>query len=61
MWLYMKATRDGDFLQRLLSLTKKVDKEVILRIAVEGGGCSGFQYNFSLENEIEDDDMYVVI
>ncbi len=28
-----------------------------LRLAVDGGGCSGFQYSFSLEENLEPDDM----
>ena len=27
------------------------------RIAIKGGGCSGFQYDFSFENERKDDDL----
>lgn len=29
-----------------------------LRVAVDGGGCSGFQYKFSLVEKIEPDDTY---
>ena len=31
----------------------------LLRVYVEGGGCSGFQYRFDLERDLESDD-YVV-
>tara|TARA_B110000971_G_C19583507_1_gene308421 strand:- start:210 stop:527 length:318 start_codon:yes stop_codon:yes gene_type:complete len=27
------------------------------RISVQGGGCSGFKYNFSFVNQIESDDI----
>ncbi|MDH5188744.1 MAG: iron-sulfur cluster insertion protein ErpA [Rhodospirillaceae bacterium] len=30
--------------------------EMMLRVGITGGGCSGFQYNFSLDSAINDDD-----
>lgn len=31
----------------------------MLRVYIQGGGCSGFQYGFALENEANQDDMVV--
>ena len=30
-----------------------------LQVFIQGGGCSGFQYGFDLEGEVEDDDFIV--
>ncbi len=35
----------------------KSDKKKYFRIAVQGGGCSGFKYNFSFESKVEKDDI----
>ena len=35
------------------------DDQLRLRVSVSGGGCSGFQYGFSLDNQQNDDDRIV--
>ncbi|PPR11395.1 MAG: Iron-sulfur cluster insertion protein ErpA [Alphaproteobacteria bacterium MarineAlpha11_Bin1] len=38
------------------------DKEnagMMLRVSVSGGGCSGFQYTFSFDDQINDDDRTI--
>ena len=35
------------------------DSHVGLRVYVEGGGCSGFQYGFQLETEKQEDDFLI--
>ena len=44
-------------LKQINSLLSKKDKGSFFRIAIKGGGCSGFQYDFSFTNEIKDDDI----
>ncbi|HIJ63012.1 MAG TPA: iron-sulfur cluster insertion protein ErpA, partial [Rhodospirillaceae bacterium] len=33
------------------------DPQLMLRLAVNGGGCSGFSYQFTLDSRRNDDDM----
>ena len=44
---------------RVALIASKQGKPAILRLAVEGGGCSGFQYKFDLANVADADDLVV--
>ncbi|MCO5555465.1 hypothetical protein L7F22_009010 [Adiantum nelumboides] len=43
-------------LQEIIREEHSTADEKMLRVSVEGGGCSGFQYVFSLENKLNDTD-----
>jgi iron-sulfur cluster assembly accessory protein len=45
--------------QRILKITHG-DSTAALRLAVNGGGCSGFQYEFAVSSSRNDDDLAFV-
>jgi iron-sulfur cluster insertion protein len=42
--------------RRIATLTAD-DADMMLRVSVAGGGCSGFQYGFTLDDQRNDDDL----
>ena len=42
---------------RLAEINATTGAAKALRIAVDGGGCSGFQYDFSIDQKRNDDDI----
>jgi iron-sulfur cluster insertion protein len=50
--LTLNAARRVEFLRR-----QENTPTAFLRLAVSGGGCSGFQYGFSFDDSLQDDDV----
>ena len=43
--------------EKINLLISKKPSGTFFRIAVKGGGCSGFKYDFSFDSKIEDNDL----
>jgi iron-sulfur cluster assembly accessory protein len=46
-------------IQKIAAILSKEAPGAMLRVSVEGGGCSGFQYKFDVEREKADDDLVI--
>jgi len=61
----MTDTAAGDVMvseraaQRIGAILKNEPAGTMLRVSVEGGGCSGFQYKFDMERERAGDDLVI--
>jgi iron-sulfur cluster insertion protein len=53
----MNVTISDSAAARVAAIAERQNKPAILRLSVEGGGCSGFQYKFGLADAIDSDDM----
>jgi iron-sulfur cluster insertion protein len=45
--------------QRIAALSQAEGRALKLRVAVDGGGCSGFQYRFDLVEAADADDLVI--
>lgn len=45
--------------RRIAYLASREQLPSMLRVAVLGGGCSGFQYNFDFDSKRNDDDLVI--
>ena len=45
--------------KRIAAILKEEPAPAVLRVAVTGGGCSGFQYDFLLDNAKAEDDLVI--
>jgi iron-sulfur cluster insertion protein len=53
----MSLTIEESAVKRIEEIRKKQGKTgLLLRVTVEGGGCSGFQYKMALTDQISKDD-----
>jgi iron-sulfur cluster insertion protein len=45
--------------RRIRTIAASEGRPLMLRVAVDGGGCSGFQYRFDLVDSVEADDLKI--
>lgn len=56
----MDITVTENAAKRIAELIKlSQEPQIALRVSVDGGGCSGFMYNYQLTNDINADDLVI--
>ncbi len=53
----VNVTLSDSAAERISEILKGESGEMMLRVGVSGGGCSGFQYSFELDSTRNDDDL----
>ena len=43
--------------KQIIKITQNENEKKYFRIEVKGGGCSGFKYSFSFDNQIKENDV----
>jgi iron-sulfur cluster assembly protein len=53
------VTLSASAAKQINAIMKKMGKNDFLRVAIEGGGCSGFSYKFDFAEAANDDDLLI--
>ena len=56
----LPVTMSARAAKRIAAILAAEDHPAMLRLAVTGGGCSGYSYNFALDETRMDDDLMIV-
>jgi iron-sulfur cluster assembly accessory protein len=59
MSIEIPVSVSGRAAKRIAEILQGEPAPVMLRVAVTGGGCSGFQYNFTLDDARLEDDLVI--
>lgn len=56
-----QVTLTGNAQERIMDLRNDPHKAAKVRLYVQGGGCSGFEYQIDLVKEVDEDDIVIDI